>query len=258
MLERKLLWEKGNQQIELIRDSKDPVWEEIYEVFCKAFPIPEERDSLEALKGYIKNNTDGTFGPDKDPLARDNNLVLKEGGRIVGVRMLEWMNLCFGASCGFETYTFIPEDLRRNGYSLPLMETGNNLVRSQAKGAGTRLLGFFAEINNPFKMGEKELALDNAVMNPLERQVFWSKAGYSRLDTHYEQPAVDGSENPVQYLDLWFKPENSDSKGIEPLFFLDAVAKYFSLFLDIDKAVEHPSYKRIESSAREKELIQFI
>lgn len=259
MLERKLLWKKGRQQIELIRDPEDPIWEELYKVYERAFPIDEERDSLENLKKYIRFNIDGRFGPDEDPIARDNNLILKEDGKIVAVRMVEWLRLKFGCSAGFATYTFVPEDLRGNGYSQPLIDIGNQLVKKQARDAKTGHIGFFSEINNPLRMDKRALEIDSRVMNPLKRQLFWRRRGYRRVDAYYEQPAVNEGGEPVRYLDLCFMPEvEKFSEKLPKIIFLDVVDKYFNLFLDIPNPRLNESYKRIEQAVKGKEALDLI
>ncbi len=257
MLERKLISEKDSLKVELIQDPNDPIWEEVYQLYCKRFPIASERDSLEDLRKYINFNLDGTFGPDNNPLAKDNNLVAFKSEKVVAVRMIEWIRLEQNYSIGFGSYIFTNPNYRGLG---TIMQThAEQLIKEQSQRNKTSLLGFFSEVNDPQKMNDETLELDRHAMDPHKRIRFFRKRGFEKLDTHYEQPALSLEEEIVPYLSIFFKPKmQAFTKELLASIFLDVVEKYFNLFLDIQNPKETESYKKIEQATQGKNLIQLL
>lgn len=245
MLGKKILFAEGDVQIELIDDPNDPIWQTIYDKYCKSFLIEDERDPLESLRNSAAYNCDKYH---------DNTLILTKKGEIASVFMVAWIRATESCSFGVGTYLFTDPAYRGLGLATLLVKQGELLVLKLAEEAKTKLIGFFVEVNNPLKMSHETLDIDNKIMDPFQRIFFWKKRGYKKIDTDYEQPSLVPGGKAVPFLDLYFKPGLPEFEtGLPTDLFLTVVLSYFNYLDDITNIGFY--LEKIKKSLLDKSLV---
>lgn len=245
----KTLFAERDLRIELIQDPDDPVWQTIYEKYCNSFLIDDERESLDSLK---KDVFDSVADPTDD--SKDSLLVMMKNNEVVAVYIINWSKISEKMSAGIGMYLFTDPAYRGKGLATLLVNCGEVFLKNQAKEAGTELAGVFVEVNNPTKMDNETLALDNKTMDPYQRIIFWKKRGFLKIDFCYEQPALKPQGKTAPYLDLYFKPLQPEfSNGLPKELLLEAMKKYF--FDKSNKAHENSYLDKMNKNLFGKRLV---
>lgn len=174
-----------------------------YKIYCEVFPDPSERESAEALKEYL---ADETTGFEMLLFLQGNEVV---GGRHVNVRSVQVDSDSF--SIGVDNHLYVAKSHQRMGLGSEIVAKANEYFEEK----GCALI--IAEQNDPYVMTEDEKTLDaQSGISTEGRLEFWKKQGYVAFDCPYAQPSLDGGE-PVWYLRL-------SAKFLDPAALPDAVA----------------------------------
>lgn len=162
-----------------------------FKIYCDCFPDPSERESKEALLGYLQ-----------DPEVNWRMYIaLNKEGTVIGGRNMNIMETTIdGQSVPFawgeHLYVNTDPEYRRVGIGSSIVQQTN--ANLQNLGVGL----VFSEQNDPYLMTKEEVALDlESGISPDQRLEFWGKQGYRALDVPYAQPTLDGGD-PVFYLRL--------------------------------------------------------
>lgn len=107
-----------------------------------------------------------------------------------------------------------------------------------AEASGKRLTGGFAEIYDPYRMGEKHDFGGVAAMNPYVRREVLSHIGYKRLDFNYVHPSWLNDGEAVEGLDLCFLPADDSMQELPASLIAAFLRRYYSVLSNKPKAWE--------------------
>lgn len=190
--------------------------EALYELYAALFPLPDEREPIEAVYDILRLNENlahqTTLGPWREFVTA---IRFWQGGPVVGGHIFgvttSPAHVAHGCMASVQgIYTFFAEVAR---HRTPMAEIKAyfqaralgvfGFESGVGKGAGAEPLIFF-EVNNPLKMSAQEIADDTkSSWNPFLRYEFWRKKGFRPLDFKYVQPPLRPDAGSVTYLDLF-------------------------------------------------------
>ncbi|OPA73829.1 GNAT family acetyltransferase [Paenibacillus selenitireducens] len=114
-----------------------------------------------------------------------------------------------------------------------------------ASEAGQDILGMFAEIYNPYLVGELEFG-GVAPMNPIVRREVLSHIGYQRLDFPYVHPSWGNDGEAVDGLDFSFMPKDEELTELSGQLIVDFLTWYYRVlpnkpqaWLDMINTLQH-------------------
>lgn len=175
---------------------KDPtksmeLFEKGFKIYCDCFPDPSERESPEALLGYLK-----------DPEVNWRMYIaLDKEGTVIGGRNMNIMETTIKGepvpfAWGEHLYVNTDPEYRRQKIGSGIVQQTNGLLKNLDVGL------VFSEQNDPHLMTKEEVAVDmQSGISPEQRLEFWGKQGYRAFNAPYAQPSLDGGD-PVLYLRL--------------------------------------------------------
>lgn len=94
--------------------------------------------------------------------------------------------------------------------------------------AGVQLLGMFAEIYDPYQVGDYEFG-GVAPMNPVVRREVLSHLGYQRLDFPYVHPSWSNDGEAVGGLDFCFMPKDEQLTELPGKLVVDFLSWYYAV-----------------------------
>jgi GNAT superfamily N-acetyltransferase len=170
--------------------------------FIPGFPNPDERDSLEHIKGELDRKEDGGFG--------ENNyhvIVVLDGDKPIGGAISDYL---FEPNAGVIEYLIIQPDYRGMGLATQVLEHSERLLHQDADSSRGRPLDWIVgEMDDPYATLEPTDRFD-----PFIRARLWHNWGYRMLDFPYVQPALSSDKSAVHTLLLMAKtcsPRFTDS-----------------------------------------------
>ncbi|MFE8702753.1 GNAT family N-acetyltransferase [Cytobacillus sp. FJAT-54145] len=118
----------------------------------------------------------------------------------------------------------------RPGLSLGRFLAQNRLkdLNRLAQENGKELFGMFAEIYDPYQLGDHEFG-GVKPMNPYVRREVLSHLGYKRLDFEYVHPSWKNDGEAVKGLDLCFMPSNDEVNEIPAQLVADFLTTYYAV-----------------------------
>jgi GNAT superfamily N-acetyltransferase len=162
-----------------------------FKIYCDCFPDPSERESQEALLGYLKD-------PEVNwrmyiALDKDGTVI---GGRNMNIMETTLKDELVPFAWGEHLYVNTAPQYRRLGIGSSIVQQTNSALKDFGVGL------VFSEQNDPYLMSKEEVSVDlQSGISPEQRLEFWGKQGYRALDVPYAQPTLDGGD-PVFYLRL--------------------------------------------------------
>ncbi|MCX7572375.1 GNAT family N-acetyltransferase [Tumebacillus sp. DT12] len=103
-----------------------------------------------------------------------------------------------------------------------------------AKENGKELFGMFAEIYDPYRVGDYEFG-GVKVMNPVVRREVLSHLGFMRLDLDYVHPSWQMNGEAVSGLDLGFLPYDGTTTALPTDLVVDFLTTYYAILPDKPK-----------------------
>ncbi|GIP58806.1 GNAT family N-acetyltransferase [Paenibacillus sp. FSL W8-0186] len=192
-----------------ITSIEDPLFRSMHELMQEVFP-PEE--VLE-------------FGLWKEPL-EDPGIrvfVAVHEGKVVGATEYRY----------YEDFNVAMTDftiIGRSGLGIgPFLakQRGKDLEALAAE-KGVKLHGMFAEIYDPYRVGEHEFG-GVKPMDPFVRREVLSHLGYKRLDFEYVHPSWNNDGEAVTGLDLCFLPTDDEQDRLSAELIVSFLKRYYAV-----------------------------
>jgi hypothetical protein len=101
-------------------------------------------------------------------------------------------------------------------------------LQSLAQEQGVELFGMFAEIYDPYRLGDHDFG-GVKTMDPYVRREVLSHLGYKRLDFAYVHPSWENDGTAVEGLDLCFMPLDSSVMELPAAQIVDFLTVYYSV-----------------------------
>jgi len=176
----------------------------IRELYIPGFPDPDERESPENMREYLRLRAAGWYG--------ENNyhiVLLTEDDRPVAAAVSDYLAI---PNTGVIEFLIVADDCRGKGYGRQLLQATEKLLQDDARrNQQESLAAIVIELNDPFRV-----APPNDNHDPFERAHIWSRWGFGRLNFPYVQPALSAEQEPVRCLILGAKPFRADLTNAFP------------------------------------------
>ncbi|SEM17788.1 hypothetical protein SAMN05192533_101314 [Mesobacillus persicus] len=194
----------------------DPLFAKLHQLMKEVFP-PEEVLDFDLWKG-----------PLEDPSIRVFVAVHQE--EVVGVTEYryypEW-------NIAMTDFTIIG----RPGLGLGRFIANKRMedLQELASQNGVELNGMFAEIYDPYRIGDHDFG-GVKTMDPYVRREVLSHLGYKRLDFPYVHPSWENDGTAVEGLDLCFMPLDDSVNELKSTLVVDFLSTYYSVLPDKPQA----------------------
>jgi GNAT superfamily N-acetyltransferase len=164
------------------------------QLYVAGFPDPDERESLENMKQYLRLKREGWYGENCYHI-----LLACVGDTAVGAAVSDYLAI---PNCGIIEFLLVDESARARRVGRTLHDAAIEAFDVDAQRIGKRGVdGIVIELNDPFRVPARD---DN--FDPFERAMIWDGWGYQRLCFPYAQPALSAGQEPVNCLLLAIKP----------------------------------------------------
>lgn len=187
----------------------DPLFKQMHDLMQKVFP-PEEVLDFPLWEGPLEDEGIRIF-------------VAVHNGEVVGAteyRYYEEMQVAM------TDFTIIGRDGMGIGSFLARSRQADLFALVQAK--GTKLIGMFAEIYNPYLV--EEYTFGGVVsMNPYVRREVLSHLGYQKLDFLYVHPSWNNDGEAVSGLDLCFLPYQEGIQSVTAQLVRQFLTTYYAV-----------------------------
>jgi GNAT superfamily N-acetyltransferase len=161
--------------------------------FVPEFPNPDERDSLEVIRNYLRLKDTGWY--------EKNNyhvVVLLDGDQPIGGSISDYLD---EPNAGVIEYFVVQPEHRGQGLGRRLLEETERLLHLDADKSRNRLLDWIvAEMDDPYVTPAPTSGIDYFALARI-----WHNLGYRLLDFPYVQPALSSDKKPVSNLSMMAK-----------------------------------------------------
>jgi GNAT superfamily N-acetyltransferase len=132
-------------------------------------------------------------------------LVAEQHGTIIGTTIFSYVP---ATNCGFSEYLVVRRDFRAQGIGRRLFDARLDRLQDGARRAGhAHPRGLFIEVDSPTRTPPHLLEAERTTaMDAHERLRIFAHLGFQRVDLAYVQPPLADGKQPVDYLDLLFRP----------------------------------------------------
>lgn len=224
-------------QLTEIRASSDDVrlLETFYHsLYVLEFPDPDERESLENMRGQLDASAASPVGSD-----RYHIIVAVLDDQLVGA---VFFNYLAQPHAGVLEFLFVAPSARQRGIGRQLLDAAERTLAADCVGVGGRLAGIVAEINDPFVRSGPD------VMDPVSRALVWSSWGFALLEAPYVQPALSSTQRPVHCLVLIVKSLRPEWDAFVPPSWIEAVVRnYFMWAMRIEAPERNPEFRALRA-----------
>lgn len=173
-------------------------------VYVSEFPDPDERESLENMRNYIKLKEEGWY--------QNNNyhiLLYLEDGIPVSGSVIDYLA---DSNTGIIEFFVVASSHRKMGFGTKLLNWIEKTLDKDSRRAGYECSDYIiAEMNDPFKTYELADSLD-----PFERSMIWGRWGFKKICFPYVQPSLSPDQSPVRCLLLLCKPRSNNNQDTIP------------------------------------------
>lgn len=195
------------------------------EVFVPAFPIEDERESLERLETKLKDEQN----PNKRLIIiAGRNLTDPAKAEIYAISIAYYYT---EYKVGLLAYNAVDPKYRDYGLGRKMVDARIAALHEAAAEQGDQLRAAFLEVNDPEKVGR-----DDSGMDPAKRVAIFQKWGAKRIPIDYVQPALGPGKSKFRDEMLMAYPVNGKYPTPSAVgAFIDAVYKYCSFGADHTK-----------------------
>lgn len=173
--------------------------EQFCDVLVEAFPDPYDREDIPILR---KNLEEGSW-TDGEEVCRYHLITAQRHNRVIGGTSFYFFS-DGRTALGMGAYLAVRREFRNKGIGTGLIEARNRVLLADAQEFNRHLKGLVIQISEPKLMSASERESDS--IDPLERERFWRRRGYRKIDFNFIQPPIRNSEPPVEYLSLYIFP----------------------------------------------------
>lgn len=176
-----------------------------HSLYLSAFPIEQERESIEVWKSLLWHEDSGPPDPKFHLLVVGRYLKDRARREVYGGVTLEYYRQ---SRCGFIGYLVVAPQYRQRGLARLLMEKVVNTFTQDSLGAGVLLRAVFGETHGP-----RLIESDEDSMPPVERIGILDRLGARWIDIPYVEPEVNpgrGKPRSMILLVFWIPRQNQD------------------------------------------------
>lgn len=132
-------------------------------------------------------------------------LTANDARHLLGVTIFSYVP---ASNCGFSEYLVVRRDARGQRVGRHLFDARLDRLHAAARQVGhPHARGLFIEVENPSRTPPDVLEAERSTaMDPDERLRLFAHLGFRRVDLRYVQPPLAAGKQPVDYLDLLFRP----------------------------------------------------
>jgi GNAT superfamily N-acetyltransferase len=204
-------------------------------LYVAGFPDPNERESLDNMKQYLKLRREGWYRPNNYHI-----ILALDGDQTVGASVSDYLAK---PNCGIIEFLLVAQALWGKGIGRKLHDATIAAFDADARRIGREGVdAIVIELNDPYRVSSRD---DN--YDPFERAMIWNQWGYGRLCFPYVQPALSAKQEPVTCLLLGMKPIAPHLREqAPPGTVCDVLAEYMRLAMRIKKPEFDPTYIAME------------
>jgi GNAT superfamily N-acetyltransferase len=211
-----------------------------FALYLSCFPDPDEREEWEVLWSEYLLTV---------PSWREYAMV--EGDEVLGALHVNVLQTKEGLKFGVLEHLYVNPNLRRKKIASKIVSEVADILRTE----GIKII--CAEMNDALMMNLEELKADaKCGISTSEREAFWSKMGFSKLNAPYVQPPLSEGAGAVWYLSWCFRWLGGEEAEIDTATYLSMLRTFFETFLK--NALEDPVYMGIASQCEGHQTISGI
>ena len=204
-------------------------------LYVAGFPDPDERESLDNMKRYLRLKREGWYGQNHYHI-----MLALSGDTAVGAAVCDYLA---GPNCGIIEFLLVDSSVRATGIGRGLHEAAIAAFDADARRNGRSGVDCIViELNDPFLVPAQD---DN--FDPFERAMIWDRWGYGRLCFPYAQPALSADQKPVDCLLLGMKPIAAHLQREVPAALVREILEgYLRWAMRIDKPEQNATFMAID------------
>jgi GNAT superfamily N-acetyltransferase len=241
----------------------DPDSDEIvqfHDVLIEAFPDPYGREDIAILR---RNLREGSW-TSENGVCRYHLIVARWSDQVIGGTSFYLLSrrgeVCLAPiALGIGSYLAVKRKFRRNGIGTKLIAIRDQILSRDARELNCYLRGLIIQVNDPALMSVEEIEQDS--MNPWEREKFWKRRGYKKIDFSFIQPSIRKGEPPIEYLSLRifpYCPQWDNMERMSRADLRDIVDGFIKCTGTPGPAEADPSYLRMKSGLAAQEHFEVL
>ena len=200
------------------------------ECLIPAFPDPDERDSLETIEEYLRQEQCGALAAKRYHVIVAANRDVPVAGSV--------SNYLSEPNAGVIEFLLVDPAQRRTGLATRLREFTERTLAADAQRSGHPIGWVVGEIDDPFRTPRSPAGFD-----PFSRAWIWHRWGYRMLDFPYIQPALSGEQSAVETLLLMAKTYAPEfARSIPAHHVLTLLREYLRWGMGIATPDEDPAF----------------
>lgn len=187
---------------------------QFHDLLVESFPDPYSRENIDNLR---YNLTKGSWKNDHE-ICRYHIFAAKIGQQTVGGTSFYFFKNK-NMALGMGAYLAVKKEFWGKGIGTKLISIRDETISRDASEFHCYPQALVIQAGDPELMSEEDKKRDP--MNPLERENFWKKRGYRKIDFNFIQPSIRLGEPPVKYLSLYMFPYSQQWKKMSVISIRD-------------------------------------
>ena len=227
---------------------------QFHDVLVEAFPDPIEREDMEILRA---NLLEGSWERG-DEICRYHIIAARWNGEIVGGVSFYFFSHNQTA-LGIGSYLAVKEEFWERGIGTGLIDLRNQTLSRDARELNCHLKGLVIQVSDPQRMSAEEIEKD--VVNSWEREQFWKRRGYRKIDFNFIQPSIREGEPPIEYLSFYIFPYCEEwklSNHVSNSELRDIVDCFIKCTGTLGSAEADPAYLRMRSELEKQDHFRIL
>lgn len=180
--------------VDLTRRYDADLLKRFYHIYMTAFPIQQERESLQVWKTLLRHPQVAPPRPKFHVILAGSSLSDPKCREVYGGLTLEYYQQ---SACGLVAYLAVAPKYRGLGIAQRLVETAHDVLGDDARTARVSLRAVFGESHDPRQVTNEEDS-----MSPIERLTVMARLGAQYFDIPYVEPEVNPGHGRVRTMVL--------------------------------------------------------
>lgn len=226
---------------EINKDSKESIIDLINfytKIYLVNFPDDNERESLENLLIYLRNNKN-------EDIYKYHIVIEKYRNKIIGGAIFDYY---IKNNYGIIEYITIDKQYQSQGYGELLYNYICNILNKDSNKYNKKMYDYI--------FGEIKTIDNNYIITDKKYIHFWNKYNFKRINIHYIQPPLSRNKESVNNLCLIVVSPNIDIKNISVKLLKNVIYEYFKYSIGIEDPKETKEYKFIEKELSNNDRIE--